>query len=83
MSDVKIAGCHECPLYDGERGRCLHPEGPHPTRAAETAIDVRHAWQGHDDEGREVFRSPAWCPLRQGALTITLATTKGSTRRKA
>lgn len=74
MSDVKIAGCYECPLR--AVGTCAHPDAED---RADTANELRDAARGHDATGREVLRAPTWCPLRQGVLTITLRT-KGESK---
>lgn len=82
MSDQKIAGCHECPLYDGEWVSCGHHESSGiADHDGERAAALCRAANGFDEDGRDVLRAPAWCPLRQGALTLRLVT-KGESKVK-
>lgn len=81
MSDAKVSGCSDCPMFDdGHRYEyeliCNHPSAPNqfsdPVYPEREVFRIEMDDSGDGPTYIEWVVTPDWCPLKKEPLTITI-----------
>jgi len=68
-----IKSCNDCPMANQEESFCQHPDAPGEYEPGAFKLSSFHHLYGADGSVETVFDPPpAGCPLRKGALALSL-----------